>query len=313
MDILIAGPGAIGCLVAAYLSRNGNRVCLLDKDSKRAAHISRNGIQVSGISGVWSARVFATSRTKDALTPELAIICTKSYDTESAVRNIAAVAGKDTPVLTFQNGIGNTEIIAGAVGKEHVLGGSTSLGATLLSVGCVRHAGMGETVIGSMDGKVTPALKRVRDIFNSSGLPAVLSSDLEGLLWSKLIINVGINALTAITHLNNGRIAEIGEVRSVMHAAVQEAVRIAAKKGIHLLYKNPVEKVESVCRATSSNIASMLQDVLKGRRTEIDYINGAIVREGIEVGISTPVNEVLLRIVQTIEQSYGITVDSQAK
>jgi len=127
-------------------------------------------------------------------------------------------------------------------------------------------------------------------------------------VWGKVIINVGINALTAITRLNNGRLIEYEESRSLLRSAVQEAAKIVKRKRIKLAYDDPIQKAESVAKATASNVSSMLQDVLNKKRTEIDFINGAVVRQGKALGIATPVNEVLTNLVKTIEASYDKAV-----
>jgi 2-dehydropantoate 2-reductase len=210
--------------------------------------------------------------------------------------------------LTLQNGIGNIEIIGEVAGSEKVIGGVTNLGATLLDIGKVRHAGKGETVIGRPDGKTSVELRTIREILNKVGLETRISRDIKGLLWSKLIINVGINALTAITRLNNGRLIEFEGTRRILRDAVTEAIRVAKRKRIKLIYDDPLAKVEAVCEATAANVSSMLQDVLRKRRTEIDFINGVIVRQGQELGIPTPVNSLLVNLVKTIEASYNLVV-----
>jgi 2-dehydropantoate 2-reductase len=151
-------------------------------------------------------------------------------------------------------------------------------------------------------------LRQIREIFNKVGLEARISRDIKGLLWSKLIINVGINALTAITRLNNGRLIEFEGTRRILREAVTEAIKIAKRKRIKLIYDDPLAKVEAVCEATATNVSSMLQDVLRRRRTEIDFINGVIVRQGQELGIPTPVNSVLLDLVKTIESTTRDTL-----
>ena len=135
-----------------------------------------------------------------------------------------------------------------------------------------------------------------------------MAKDIDSVIWSKLVINVGINALTAITRLKNGMLVQHDGTREVLRSSVQEAVRIVKRKRIKLAYDDPIQKVESVCKATSSNVSSMLQDVLSKERTEIDFINGAIVRQGKALGIPTPVNELLTNLVKTIELSYSKTV-----
>lgn len=131
-----------------------------------------------------------------------------------------------------------------------------------------------------------------------------MSRDIKSLAWSKLIINVGINALTAITRLPNGKLIEFEGTKRILRDAVTEATRIAKRKRIKLIYDDPLAKVEAVCESTAANISSMLQDVLRKKHTEIDFINGVIVRLGQELGIAVPINKLLVDLVKTIESSY---------
>ncbi len=309
MKIVIVGPGAMGCLFAAFLSKSKEEVWLLDKHQERAQKIGAQGISVEGISGNWQAKVNVTADAGKIVNADLIIICVKSYDTKDAVSGAKPVIGENTQVLTLQNGIGNIEIIGEAAGPEKVIGGISNMGATLLDAGRIRHAGSGDTVIGRIDAKIPVAMRAIREVFNKVGLETRISRDIKGLLWSKLIINVGINALTAITRLNNGRLIEFEGTRRILREAVTEATRIAKRKRIKLIYDDPLAKVEAVCEATAGNVSSMLQDVLRKRRTEIDYINGVIVRQGQELGIATPVNSALVDLVKTIEASYNLRVD----
>jgi 2-dehydropantoate 2-reductase len=308
MKIVIVGPGAMGSLLAAFLSKSKEEIWLLDKNKERASQIQQGGISIEGISGNWQAQLKATAEAQEIGEVDLIIICVKSYDTKKAIMEARAIVGENTKVLTLQNGIGNIEIMTEAVGSDKVIGGVTNLGATLLDVGKVRHAGKGETVIGRPDGKISVELRTIREIFNKVGLETRISRDIKGLLWSKLIINVGINALTAITRLNNGRLIEFEGTRKILRDAVTEAIRVAKRKRIKLIYDDPLAKVEAVCEATATNVSSMLQDVLRKRRTEIDFINGVIVRQGQELGIPTPVNSLLVNLVKTIEESYNLAV-----
>jgi len=304
MKILIVGPGAIGCLIAAFLSKSREEIKIFDKNKERAVKINEEGISVEGISGNWHADIPVISETGDTQGADLIIICVKSYDTKEAVIQVKTLLGEDTKVLTLQNGIGNIEVIGEAVGAERVIGGVTSLGATLLGPGHIRHAGKGDTVIGRIDGKIPVEMRAIRELFNKVGLETRISRDIKALLWSKLLINVGINALTAITRLHNGRLIEFEGTRRILREAVTEAIRVAKRKRIKLIYDDPLAKVEAVCEATAANISSMLQDVLRRKRTEIDFINGVIVRQSQELGLSTPVNSMLTDLVKTIESSY---------
>lgn len=308
MKIVIVGPGAMGCLLAAFLSKTKEEVWLLDKNKERCAKINQQGIVLEGVSGNWQAHIKAAADSGEIGMADLVIICVKSYNTKEAVIHAKSLVGDNTDVLTLQNGIGNIEIIGEVVGADKVIGGVTNQGATLLDAGRIRHAGCGETVIGRIDAKIPVQMRAIREIFNKAGFDTRISRDIKGLLWSKLIINVGINALTAITRLNNGRLIEFETTRKILREAVTEATKIAKRKRIKLIYDDPLAKVEAVCEATSANISSMLQDVLKERRTEIDFINGVILRQGQELGIPVPVNGVLVDLVKTIEASYKLTL-----
>jgi len=309
MKIVIVGPGAMGCLFAAFLTKAKEEVWLLDNNKERAEKISQQGIIVEGVSGNWQVKVKSTAAPQDIGLADLVIIYVKSYDTKEALTKAKPVIGENTAVLTLQNGIGNIEIMGEVVGHERVIGGVTSHGATLLDIGRIRHAGKGETVIGRIDGKIPVEMRALRELFNKAGFETRISRDIKGLLWSKLIINVGINALTAITRLNNGRLVEFDGARKILRDAATEAAKVSKRKRIKLIYDDPLAKVEAVCEATAQNISSMLQDILRKKRTEIDFINGVIVRQGQELGISTPVNCLLVDLVKTIEASYSLAVD----
>ncbi|MCM8790425.1 MAG: 2-dehydropantoate 2-reductase [Candidatus Omnitrophica bacterium] len=305
MKIVVVGPGALGCLLAASIkNRTREDVWLFDNMPERAKKISENGIKVEGVSGQFTARVNTASSAKDIGVCDLVILCVKSYSTEEACRDIKELVGTSTSVLTLQNGIGNVQIMNDQFGAEKVMAGVTNHGATLLGIGHVRHAGKADTTIGRADGRVLGAIREVANVLSKAGFETKISKDIESVIWSKLIINAGINALTAVTRLNNGALVEYDECRQVMRCAVQEAVRLVKRKRIKLSYDDPIQKVESVCRATASNVSSMLQDVLNRKKTEIDFINGAIVRQAKALAIPTPINEVLTNLVKTIESSY---------
>lgn len=304
MKTVIVGAGALGSLFAYFLARSNKPVAILDKYPHEADTINKNGLKVEGISGEHSLRIKASADPKETGMADLVLICVKSPDTSSAAQNALPLLKPDTVVLTVQNGLGNVERIASVVGTERTMGGTTAQGATLLGPGHVRHAGEGETIIGEPSGKITDRAKAICDHLVSCGIKASVTDNLESLVWSKLVINVGINALTALTRMKNGELVNYEGTRSVLAAAVDEAVSVVKEKGVKLLYDDPVTKVESVCRATAGNISSMLQDVLRRHQTEVAYINGAIVREAQRLGMKTPVNETLDRLVRTLEESY---------
>ena len=307
MKFLIVGPGAMGCLFAACVKKAGFEVVLLDYIPERAALINEKGIHVEGVRGHYHVQVPTTVENLP-WHPDLALICVKSYHTLEAARTIFPQIGSEPLVMTLQNGVGNIEILEEVFGKGRVLGGVTAEGATLIAPGQIRHAGEGETVIGPGGDSGGP-VERIVDAFNRAGFETHSEDNVESFIWGKLLVNAGINPLTAITRLKNGRLPEMESTRAIMERAVQEGAEVAKAKNIHLPYSNPIDRVTEVCRATSGNMASMLQDVLKRKPTEIDAINGAIVREGEALGISTPVNFMLTEIVHAIQDTYQERID----
>ena len=302
MNLLIVGPGAMGCLFAARLKNAGNDVTLLDHNKKRARKINKQGISVNGVSGKYTVQI-PTMAGNVPFSPDFIFICVKSNDTRAAGESVSSCVGADTKIVTLQNGLGNIEILSNIFKDEKVLGGVTAQGATLLGEGSIRHAGEGETIIGPK-GKEEDSAEKLASILNNAGFKTHLTDNVEELIWGKLIINTGINALTAITRLRNGRLPITSGTRDIMADAVREAVTVAEAKGINLPYKDPLNRVIKVCEATKENVASMLQDVLKERITEVEMINGAIVREGDKLGIPAPVNRTLTNLVKTIQDTY---------
>jgi 2-dehydropantoate 2-reductase len=300
MNFFIVGAGAMGCLFAARLQKAGFAVFLRDYDPQRAERINRKGIRVEGIDGEYRAAV-ATFSTPPPIAPEVILICVKSYATAVAAQTVKDWLSPEAVIVTLQNGLGNVETLGQIFGASRVLGGVTSEGATTLAPGRIRHAGRGDTVIGPNH---HPAIAAIAAAFNAAGFKTRTVAAVDNLIWSKLIVNVGINALAAITRLKNGRLPDLPGARIIMAAAVKEAVTIAQTKQIQLPYPDPLARVLEVCRLTADNIASMLQDVLKHKQTEIDYINGAIVREGARLGIPAPVNQTLTALVQILQETY---------
>lgn len=309
MKFLVVGPGAMGCLFSARLKKAGQDVSLMDYKKERADLIDQQGIIVEGVSGGYRVQV-PTVTGKTSGLPDVVLICVKANQTRIVTQSLEPWLDPETPVLTLQNGLGNVEVLGEVLGKDRVLGGVTAEGATLLGPGHVRHAGQGETIIGP-ERPLDNVVSEIVLAFNAAGFVTRSVDNVDDLIWGKLVINVGINALTAIARLRNGRLPDIGGTRIVMEEAVREAVAVARAKGISLPYSNPLERVVGVCRATAGNIASMLQDVLNKRITEVDFINGAIVREGEPFGITTPVNHALTCLIQAIQETYNERINDR--
>jgi len=303
LDFLVIGPGAIGCLFSARLTKAGHGVTIVDYREKRASFINNNGINLEGLSGEYTAHVPAITGEFTGRA-DVAMVCVKACQTREAAEKIVCWLHPRTVVLTLQNGLGNLEILEEIFKENRVFGGVTAEGSTLLGPGHVRHAGRGQTIIGPADSEKGHAEKIV-SAFSMAGFDTRSTDEVRDLIWGKLIVNVGINALAAIAMLKNGQLPGIESAKAVMKDAVQEAMSVAHAKGIPLPYPDPFEHVLEVCRCTAENTASMLQDILREKTTEVGFINGAIVREGEALGIPTPVNCTLTRLVEVIQENYG--------
>jgi 2-dehydropantoate 2-reductase len=310
LKIVIIGPGAIGCLFASLLARSRQEVWLLDHRPERARLLSRQGLRVSGVSGEFEAHPRIVARAEEIGEADLVLVAVKTYDTEPACPSIKPLLGDETAVLTLQNGLGNLETIGRVLGEACVLGGVTEQGASLISPGQVRRAGEGETIIGEPDGSLSERLTRIVAAFQSAGLPTRMTTDLAAALWGKLVLSAGINPLGALARVRNGELVACPPLRSLLHQAVAEAAAVARERRIQLPYPDPVARVEEVCRLTAENLNSMLQDIIRRRRTEVEAINGAVLREGEAAGVRTPVNAVLAFLVTALEQTQGSRVGS---
>lgn len=293
----------MGCLFAAYLKEAGFEVSLLDYKAERAALIHGQGLIIDGVRGDHQVGVPVGIDPTVLAGADLALVCVKAYATAAVADLIANVKPGPQWVLTLQNGLGNVEIISEKLGAERVIGGVTTAGGYVIGPGEVHHSGEGDTHIGRAAGN-NDSIRPVAEALGKAGFPAAVEDRVNDLIWSKLVVNVGINALGAITRLKNGQLIEHTGTAAIMDKAVAEVVAVARAAGVSLLQDDPLEAVHKVCRNTAANTCSMLSDVLARRRTEIDFINGAVVGHGAALGIATPVNAVLTDLVRTIEQSY---------
>ncbi len=303
MKITVLGAGAMGSLYGGFLAEAGNEVWLLDVWKEHVTAIQGQGLRIEGISGERRIKnIHATDTPSDIGPSELVIVFVKSTVTDLALQGAQEIIGENTVILTLQNGLGNIEKIASVVEQKRIIAGTTAHGATVLGAGSIKHAGRGPTIIGEIDGKSTARIDTIANILNAANLETTASDNVMGLIWDKLLVNVGINALTAITRLKNGQLIEFKETEEILELAVTEALMVAQAKGIQLGYADPVAHTKEVCKLTAENKASMLQDILHKRKTEIDMINGAIVREGTKLGIQTPANIVLSNLVGVIQR-----------
>ena len=300
MRVAILGTGALGCVFAAQLAEQVE-VWMLGTWSEGLAAVQRDGITVQEPEGT-CRQVRVATASDPALVPpaDAALILVKSYQTERAAAWAARVLSRTGGLaVTLQNGLDNGQKIAAAVGPARAAIGVTYLGATLLGPGRVRLAARQRTCIG-LNGTADHLIESFVSVLNRAGLEAHTTPDAEALLWGKAIANAAINPLTALWRVLNGELLATPERRKLLAALAREGATVAQGKGIALPFDDPVEYVISVCRATAANRSSMLQDVGRGRSTEVDSINGAIVAEGVKLGIPAPLNEMVWHLVRGI-------------
>jgi len=306
MHILILGAGALGSLLGARLSQADRvRISLLTTDRQHVLAIRQDGLTVEELDGstrCYRLPAFDASHTLEEA-PDLVLVSVKTHSIEGAVSSVVDRCHAATLFLTLQNGIGNWERIARLVGEGSVLVGTTAQGATLLAPGRIRHGGNGPTYLGEPDGPPSPRVLAVVEKFRQAGLAAESREGMAQLIWEKLHVNVGINAITALTGIRNGFIAAMPVARELCRAAVEEAMRVARAKGF-VMPEDMVERVLAIAQATAVNRSSMGQDVDHRKRTEIDAINGAIVALGEQLHLPTPVNQTLVQLVKIIEDNY---------
>lgn len=303
MKIAVIGPGSMGCLFATSFEQTQNEVFIIDKYEERAKKLTHNGIRIEGISGSFFCKIPAVSWNNNIpFPPELILVCVKAHSTLSVSQNISKILDKHTIVLTLQNGLGNMEILAKYVEPKNIMVGITSQAATTIGHGYIKHTGTGETIFGEINGKITPRVEKLLQTFNDTKIKAKTTSNILGLVWGKLLVNAGINPLTAILKIKNGELLKHTYTKELMHNLVLETVLAAERKNIKFEFQTPIEKIETICHLTAANTSSMLQDILKNKKTEIDFINGAIVEEGEKLGIETPVNKTVFRLIKFMEQ-----------
>jgi 2-dehydropantoate 2-reductase len=296
MRICVIGAGALGTFYSAMMAAAGEDVTLVCRE--RDVGVLREGLSVTGA-------LEAAARPAISAQPvpsDLVFVAVKSYDIASAASGIPARPG--TLVVVIHNGLGGDEAAAGVLGPGHVAAGVSYAGVTFLGPGKVRVAGYTETVLGSTDPGARGQLGMALAALEQAGLKARVADDIRTAQWEKLFANVGINAITAITGLANGELLEVPELKGLVAAAVIEAAQVAAAAGIPASF-DPVERTYRVIRDTRDNRSSMLQDVSRGKRTEIDALNGKVCEIGRRHGVATPVNDTLTALVRAIERRGG--------
>lgn len=302
MKLAIVGAGALGGVVGFYLAA-GADVTLVDPWEEHVAAIAARGLSCERDGAAEVRAVRATTDPAAAGPADAALVLVKARQMAWATEACRLALAPDGVAYTLQNGVGNREALAAALGEMRAGQGVTALGATLLGPGRVRHAGLGHTTLGAAPDPARAAA--LAALLARCGLPASVEADVEALVWGKLVVNAGINALTALLRVPNGALAEAPAARALLEAAVAEAAAVAAARGVALPYPDPAAHVLAVARATGANRSSMLQDALRGAPSEAATINGAVAREGARLGVPTPLNAALAALVAALDETAG--------
>ncbi|MBN3845659.1 MULTISPECIES: ketopantoate reductase family protein [Burkholderiaceae] len=305
MKIAFLGAGALGCAIGSALTEGGHETWLVDRFAAHVEAMCRDGLQVDDANGSRRVKVRATMNPAEVGPVDLVIVLVKSFHTDSAMRGALALVGPDTLVLSLQNGLGHEDVLSEIVGRERVLAGKTYVGGVLKAPGHIESGVSGKlTIIGELDGQVTERVRAIADAFNSAGLTTTVSDNILGTMWDKLLINVATGAITGVTGLTYGQLYEELVLKATALAAIEEAMAAAKAAGIRL----SMTRAEEAWTLAAEGLplafkTSMLQSLEKGSVTEIDFINGAVVRWGQRLGVPTPVNSTLVACIKGIERA----------
>ena len=300
INIGIVGPGALGCLLAARLQLAGYAPVLIDYKKDRASLLNEQGITLSCHGQTTQLPVKTEFHGNCSENFDIIVFCVKSYSLDKSISLCKSLIKNSQLALFMQNGIShlNPELEGAAA-----CFGSTTEGANLIETGHVVQAGQGNTSLGFLSQASEKKMQLLELFCNSlknSGIKTEISASIKQVIWQKLLINIGINGLTAIYNCTNGSLLENAEIKARMIKAVEEAEKVAAEYNVNFL-KNPQNQVVQVCKNTAENISSMLQDVRGGRKTEIDAINGALLKLAMKKNLSCPENKRIVEQVKAIE------------
>jgi len=297
MRITVVGAGAMGGSYGGLLAVAGHEVSLIDAWRDHVEAIARQGLKVDGVRGEHRVRLPASTEPGSEASAEVVIVFVDANNTEKAAATAQRLLGPDGFAITFQNGIGNVEKLQAALGEERVLGGSSMCSAASRGPGHVSLTHMGLTSVGETDGRASARAGRLIEALRGAGFEAEPEPNVMGLIWQKFVVNCAVNAISATTGLRAGEFVRVRELDVFQDRVLDEVMAVTRAKGIRLPNPEIAAKIKEQCRK-KFNKPSMLQHVEAGRRTEIDVLNGALIREAKALGIATPANEALVALLK---------------
>lgn len=293
-NIAVMGAGAVGCYYGGMLARAGNRVTLVGREPHVNA-VRRSGLRMQTRSFDEAVKLEATTEVSGTAGADLVLFCVKSPATEAAGASMKTFLSKDAAVLTLQNGVDNAERLAATLGRE-VIPAVVYVATEMAGPGHVRHHGRGELVIGR-----AAASPRIAAVLRPAGIPVEISDNVAGALWSKLVVNCAYNALSAIAQLPYGKLVAAEGVAQVMRDVVNECLAVAKASGVEI--PGDVHAgVRNIAQTMPAQLSSTAQDLARGKPTEIEHLNGLVVRKGDALGVPVPANRLLLALVRLMEK-----------
>ena len=293
MKVAVMGAGAVGCYFGAMLARAGHAVTLIGRPQHVEA-VNRRGLYLDSKSFQEHVPMSASTDAAAVARSDVVLFCVKSSDTEAAGRQIAPHLGEKTVLLTLQNGVDNAERLQAALPQE-VIPAVVYVATEMAGAGHVKHHGRGDLVIGASASSEAIAAQLI-----AAGVPVTVSDNANGELWTKLIVNCAYNAISAISRMPYGQMVEGDGVPAVMDDVVMECLAVAKAAGV-IVPGDVRVSVPGIAGAMKEQFSSTAQDLMRGKPTEIDHLNGYVVRKGAALGVPTPVNRVLHSLVKLLE------------
>ncbi len=299
--IAVLGAGAVGCYFGGMLARAGNAVTLIARANHVGA-IKKKGLYLDCISFKEHVKLHATTDVAEIANADLILCCVKSSDTEEAIGLIAPHIKKDTVILSLQNGVDNYERIRTAISNP-TFPAVVYVATRMAGDGHVEHVGRGEIVIGTAGapGEWADTLNTVAALFSASNVPCAVLPDVRRALWAKFLVNCAYNGISAIGAIDYGQMVETAEVQTLIDALTAEFLLIAKKEGVNISAEEAMDVNAQIPITMPRQKSSTAQDLMRGKKSEIDYLNGLIVRKGIEHNIPTPANQAIHALVKMLE------------